>query len=117
VANVKTQLLSSVTSSLSLQSLEVNTLGRKVWEQTAGLLQFVSATQNGGEDTDDFDEKTGGRYFDGVRVPAFYRGLLSPAGEEEGEEVARESRLEVDYKTFVPPRLPDTVIVTRAFLR
>jgi len=87
-----------------------------VWEQTTGLLHLVSVRQNGGEQTceDEYDSQ----HFDRVSFPAFYRGLLAgPAPNEEKEEGEGESRLDVDYRGFAAPRLPDTVSIARTILR
>jgi hypothetical protein len=95
----------------------VNAISRKVWEQTTGLLHLVASGQNsdgGGGDQDDESSQ----YFDRVRWPAFYGGLLasSPDGCEEKESEA-EGRLDVDYRGFAAPRLPDTVSIARTILR
>jgi hypothetical protein len=92
-------------------ALEVNAISRKVWEQTTGLLQLVASGQNsdGGGDQDDESSQ----YFDRVRWPAFYGGLLaSPEKESEAE-----GRLDVDYRGFAAPRLPHTVSIARTILR
>ncbi len=94
----------------------MNAISRKVWEQTTGLLQLVASGQNsdgGGGDQDDESDQC----FDRVRWPAFYGGLLAnPDGGEEKESEA-EGRLDVDYRGFAEPRLPDTVSIARTILR
>ena len=87
-----------------------------MWKQTTGLLNLVTAAvhydQEGrGGGGDNLSERS----FDRVRIPAFYGELLKCAGKEEEEE--EESGLDLDYRTFAPPRLPDTVNIARAILR
>jgi hypothetical protein len=96
--------------------LEVNAISRKVWEQTTGLLQLVASGQNSDGDGVDQDDESS-QYFDRVRWPAFYGGLLASPDDGEENESEAEGRLDVDYRGFAAPRLPHTVSIARTILR